>query len=169
MKIVSIYEPTKNQLESFYCGQDQLNDFLWHYAKQNDSKNLSKTYVGIDGKTIVGYFSITCHSLNYNDIDPIWVKHYPKYPIPCVLLTRLAIDKKFQKKGYGRNLTLESFSRVAALAAIAGCALLIVCPKKESINFYERIGFRHLKYNSQYWAIGTTTLIKMFIKKAKSN
>jgi GNAT superfamily N-acetyltransferase len=67
-----------------------------------------------------------------------------KYPIyPCLLIARLAVDKRLHSRGLGTYLLL--FAIGAALDGPIGCRYLVVDLKDDAVKFYEDFGFRYLK------------------------
>ena len=68
----------------------------------------------------------------------------PKYPIPAIKIARLAVDKRFQGKGYGKELLRHSLDKIATLSTFIGVRFVAVDAKEESKAFYERYGFTPL-------------------------
>ena len=165
MRLVNIYEITNEQKEAFDCGNKQLNDYFKLFAKQNDAKNLGKTYVGLEGNKIVGYFTLVASLLKYKDIDPIMIRHYPKYPIPCLLIARFAIDEKYKNSGYGAKLLKHIFIKFVTVSDLIGCNFLLVDSKVESLGFNKKFGFESISLNSSTLVIHVDTIIKA-IKQA---
>jgi GNAT superfamily N-acetyltransferase len=66
-----------------------------------------------------------------------------KYPIyPCLLIARLAVDRRLHGRGLGTYLLL--FAIGTALDGPIGCRYLVVDPKEGAVKFYEDFGFRYL-------------------------
>lgn len=131
--------------KSFDCGVEALNEYLRKYALQNQKKHISRTYVStvstIENK-IVGYYSLA-----YGHVTPQETPHnisagLPKYPIPVLLLARLAVDKTFHGKGLGASLLRDALVKAPAAAEIAALRAVVVHAKDETAKaFYERFGF----------------------------
>lgn len=66
----------------------------------------------------------------------------PGYPIPAILLARLAVDRKEQGRGLGAALLKDAFYRIASAAEIVGArAVLVHANDSEAKSFYERFNF----------------------------
>jgi GNAT superfamily N-acetyltransferase len=94
---------------AFDCGEPSLNDFLHRYARQNDEKGLGRTYVAVlpDERHIYGYYTIASGSLQFDTIP----EKLPRYPIPVVLLGRLAVDQEAKGQGLGKALLADALKR----------------------------------------------------------
>ena len=67
-------------------------------------------------------------------------------PLPCCLLGRLAVDKRYQGQGLGGALLVEALKITQGVSRMSGCWALVVQPKGEKeIGFYEHLGFRRCK------------------------
>jgi GNAT superfamily N-acetyltransferase len=128
--------------KSFDCGVEALNEYLRKYALQNQKKHISRTYVSTVGNKIVGYYSLA-----YGHVTPQETPHnisagLPRYPIPVLLLARLAVDKTFHGKGLGASLLRDVLVKAPAAAEIAALRAVVVDAKDETAKaFYERFGF----------------------------
>ena len=102
MKIESILSfETNYAFKHFDCGDESLNKYLKTFAYLNDTNNLSKTFIAHDGDTIIGFVTLCNAQIEF--------KEMPKYPVPAVKIAGLAVDTKYQSKGYGKELLLFTF------------------------------------------------------------
>jgi GNAT superfamily N-acetyltransferase len=63
-------------------------------------------------------------------------------PIPVILLSRLAIDRKEQKTGLGRHLLRDAITRCVQAADIVGVrAILVHALHDGARSFYQHFGF----------------------------
>lgn len=127
---------------SFDCGVDALNTFLQRYARQNDRKGLSRTYVLLeDGSdTVVGFYTLSAGSISFSSI-PDTVK-LPRYPIPTVHLGRLATSLSVRGRGLGELLLIDAMQRaVAASHSVGVFAIDVIAKSKEARRFYEDRSF----------------------------
>ncbi len=53
----------KHNRSDLDCGVEALNLYLQRFANQDQKRNLSKIYVLAKGKDIIGYYSISAHSV----------------------------------------------------------------------------------------------------------
>jgi len=69
-------------------------------------------------------------------------------PLPVMVLGRLAVDLRWQKRGVGAGLLKDAVLRTLAVARQAGIRALLVHALSESAqNFYLRYGFREFPFN----------------------
>src|SRR6516162_1172056 len=87
-----------------------LVEYLRRYALRHAKKDmLARTFVAVDdtpaGSRLAGYFSLSTVSVERASVDrdPILAR-LPRFPIPGVLLARLAVDTRVQGQGLGRHL-----------------------------------------------------------------
>ncbi|PJG83335.1 GNAT family N-acetyltransferase [Caviibacterium pharyngocola] len=128
---------------SFDCGNDDLNHFLRHYARQSHSKNTSKTYVAIDDQTdgIIGFYTITLGSVSPKSAPIEFSRRFGGHSLPLFTLARLAVDKKYQGKGLGGQLLLKAAKRCFAVSAqVGGIGLFIEAKNQDGANWYRLFG-----------------------------
>lgn len=132
----------EDDTSSFDCGKTELNQFLKQYAKQNQFKHyIGTSYVAVAKGVIIGYLSLSASSIRIDELSSIVTKKLPKYPLPILRLTRLAIDKKYQNHGIGTQLLTFTLQLTLKQKEQFGCFGLVVDAKEESINFYAQFGF----------------------------
>ena len=128
----------------FDCGVEALNQYLQKVANQDQKRNLTKIYVLAEDEEIIGYYSISAHSV-MRDYLPEDIKPGAYKDIPFLLLGRLAVDNRHQGKGYGDTLILHAFRTTMEAAEKVGILGIIVDAKDEkAASFYEGFGFRRL-------------------------
>lgn len=134
---------------SFDCGVEPLNDYLRKYALQNQKKDAARTYVAtVEENRIVGYYTLVFGAVSIEETTPEISAGLGKYPIPIILLARLAIDKSEKGKGTGKFLLRDALLRAVRASEIAGLRAFLVHAKDESAKaFYERFGFQPAPHN----------------------
>jgi GNAT superfamily N-acetyltransferase len=131
-----------HEIETFDCGQPDLNRFLIRHALQAQQANSSQTYVGLSGKTVIGFFTIVAGEVRHADAPARVVKGMPRYPIPLLVLARLAVHSEWQGRGIGAGLLLDALGRTLQAADIVGARALAVHAKDDSAaSFYHHFGF----------------------------
>ena len=131
-----------HRLDSFDCGKPALNDWLARHAMQAQASGSAKTYVIADGDRIGGYFSLTVGQVDSFDAPERVRKGMGSYPIPVVVLARLAVALQDQGRGIGTGMLQEAIRRTVAIAEHAGVRALLTHPIDEvATNFYQRFGF----------------------------
>lgn len=130
-------------VKKFDCGNHILNHYLKKYALVNQNSNISACYVITDENNVIAYYCLTIGSINCVDAPEFLTKDLPKYPIPVLILARLAVDENYQGVGIAKNLLREVIQRSIFLAKDIACVALFVLAKNETAkNFYVKYGFR---------------------------
>ena len=126
----------------FDCGYEELNNFIRFYALAGQRSNISRTYVAVNGVRIIGFHTLVVGDVVYDDAPERLAKGLPRYPIPMLLLARLAVDRRWQRKGIGGALVADAMRRTLQVADIAGVRALVVQTKDEAArSFYIHLGF----------------------------
>lgn len=129
--------------ETFDCGSPELKRFLNRYAIVNQKANTAQTYALCDNNKVVGYYSLTVGSVVYQDAPERVVKGLARYPVPLMILARLAVDTSMQGMGLGSALLKDAMLRTYRAADIAGIRALFVYAKdEEAKQLYEYFNFR---------------------------
>jgi len=126
----------------FDCGKPVLNDWLVRHALQAQASGSAKTFVVADRDRIVGYFSLTVGQVDTLEAPKRIRKGMGQYPIPVVLLARLAVSLHHQGCGIGRGLLQDAIRRTLVMAEHAGIRALLAHPiDEDAARFYLRFGF----------------------------
>lgn len=129
-------------VEAFDCGQEPLNRYLMRFALTNQRANAARTYVGLAGETVIGYYTLAVGAIAYADAAQRLTKGMARHPVPVMLLARLAVDRHWQGQGIGSGLLKDAMRRTLLAAEIAGIRALVVHAKDGNARaFYERFGF----------------------------
>lgn len=134
---------------SFDCEAEPLNDYLKKYALQNQKKDAARTYVIVtEENQIIGYYTLVFGAVSIEETTPEISAGLGKYPIPVILLARLAIDKTQKGKGLGKFLMKDALLRAIRASEIAGLRAFLVHAKDASAKkFYEQFGFEPSPHN----------------------
>jgi GNAT superfamily N-acetyltransferase len=132
----------RHVVEAFDCGREPLNRFLSRYALQNQQAGPAQTYVALAGDLIVGYYTLVVGQVEYDDAPQRLSKGLARYPVPIMLLARLAIAVEWQGKGLGAGLLKDAMLRTLQAAEIAGIRAFAVHAKDDEAKaFYEHFDF----------------------------
>lgn len=138
-----------HQRKKFNCGQDDLNKFIKQYASQHQKSGTSKTYVTVDREAQVnGFYCLSSASIGFDLVDTVLTKRLPRYPLPCVVIGRFAVDQTFQGQGIGKLLLAHALRQVSIVAQIIGVNFVVIHAKdQKAMMFYQRLGFISLTSN----------------------
>lgn len=129
-------------VESFDCGTPALNEFLERYALQNQQADASRTHVALYGEEVVGFYTLVAGEVAHVDAPARVVKGLAKYPVPVMVLARLAVSKSRQGQGIGSGLMKDALLRVLAVTEHAGVRAVAVHAKDDNArSFYEHFNF----------------------------
>jgi len=129
-------------LEGFDCGKPTLNDWLLRHARQAQGSGSAKTFVVVDDARVVGYFSLTVGQIDTLDAPERIRKGMGQYPLPVVILARLAVSTTDQGRGIGVGLLQEAIRRTMLIAEHAGIRAMLTHPiDEDATRFYTRFGF----------------------------
>lgn len=134
----------EHQLAGFNCGVNAMDAWLVRYAGQAAGVGSARTYVIVDRdqSRVVGYHALTAASIGHETATARVRKGMPRYPIPGVLLARLAVDRSVQGLGLGAFLLRDAMTRAFAASEEIGARVLLVHAIDERARqFYERFGF----------------------------
>lgn len=142
MKTKAIDEVPGHIFANFSCDVEALDTYLHRYAKNNHKKGVGKTFLLLQENQAIGFYTVSMSSVEFNKLPSQIQKGLPKYPIPVARISRLAIDKKYKSKGFGKFLLLDALARIfEASKIIAAYAVLVDAKNAEVAKFYERFGF----------------------------
>ena len=129
-------------VESFTCGQPELDRFLIRHALQARQSGSSQTYIALNGAEVVGFYTLVTGHVEHANAPPRVVKGMPRHPIPLLVLARLAVHSKTQERGLGAGLLLDALGRTLQVADMIGVRALAVHAKDErAVAFYRHFGF----------------------------
>ena len=154
-----IIEPLGKQhdRESFDCGETALNQFLRHYARQNNERGLGRTYVAVlPGEAkVCGYYTLSSGSISFAIVPD----KLPRYPIPAVHLGRLAVDLKMQGQRLGELLLIDALKLAVQIADEIGIyAVELYALTEKAKQFYLKYGFVPLKDDDKHLYLPIETL-----------
>ena len=160
----------RHQLEGFDCGRPALNDWLLRHARQAQGSGSAKTFVvaETDGR-VAGYFSLTVGQVDTLEAPDRIRKGMGQYPVPVVILARMAVSQQDQGRGIGFGLLQDAIRRTMLIAEQAGIRAMLTHPiDEEAARFYSRFGFITsplreqqlllLLKDARRWMVGTAAL-----------
>src|SRR6266849_3437727 len=126
-------------VENFDCNDPALNSYVKKHAWSNQQKSfIGVTYVVVDEaapQTVLGYFTLATSSIPRDAFPKKHVRGLPTYDLPLILLARLAVDHRFERKGLGTLLLKEAFKISLNIA--------------ERVGWYAKYGFVSLEESAE--------------------
>jgi predicted N-acetyltransferase YhbS len=136
----------KHNRKAFTCKKSPLAEYLQRHARQNDENNIAKAFVAVDDKdTVHGYYTLSTTNIEFEEFSEEYSKGLPKYPIPAVLIGKLAVDENTEGQGLGSRLLIDALQRVLTAAEEVAIKVVIVdAIDEQAKGYYLRFGFIEL-------------------------
>jgi GNAT superfamily N-acetyltransferase len=133
-----------HRLDTFTCGNAELDKWLGTSAVHSDRADNTRTYVWSNGDDVVAYFSLCPHEVRRDSLPGKLSKSGPA-SIPVILLAKLALHGHLHGQGLGGQLFVDALSRAVSAVDIAGGRLIVVDAIDEAAaRFYEHFGFQRV-------------------------
>lgn len=135
-----------DDVASFCSGNDDNDRWLRERAKKAMASNTARVYVlETVTRRIVGYYSLSAHSVRRSNELPGSLRRNVPDPIPCTLLGQLAVDQSLQGVGAGARLLQDAVKRaLLASGVVASRALVVDAADENAAGFYRHFGFKPL-------------------------
>lgn len=136
----------KHQRDHFDCGYPILDDYLKKYAKQNHEKGIAKTFVAIDESSsslkVDGFYTVSASTIEFESLPDSSKKGLPAYPIPAILIGKLAVNSAAKGQGLGTELLVDALLRAAkASLEVAVFAVRVDAIDSTARDFYLKYEF----------------------------
>jgi ribosomal protein S18 acetylase RimI-like enzyme len=154
----------RHDRDAFDCGEPALNTFLQHHARQNQSKRVSRTFVAVPvgEDRVVGFYTLSTGATGAERLSVSEEHRLPRYPVPVIVLARLAVDNSVQGNRLGESLLFDALARAVSTAENVGVYAVEVTAKNERArSFYRRFGFREYRDNPLQLYLPITTAQKL--------
>jgi len=131
----------KHDRKAFDCGVEALNNYLKLMANQHASRDNSRTYVieDTEGK-IIGFYTLAMVNIDLGFLPQDKQSKHGK-SMQAGLIARLAVDKRYTKKGYGKWLLVDALLKLIQASDIVAFPMIVVDAKDGVEDFYTQFGF----------------------------
>jgi GNAT superfamily N-acetyltransferase len=129
---------------SFVSGEHHLDYYLSKHALLNQNSNLGQTWILHENGAIeiIGYYTISMSSVPVSSLPQQFTVGFPSFDIPCLLIGKMAVDKRFQKNGFGKYMLYDILQKAKELTHTAGChAIIVDAIDSQAFTFYNKFGF----------------------------
>ena len=134
-----------HDLSTFDCGLQHLNDYLRKYALTNHQNRSARTYVALRSERVVGYYTLAAGSVGREETPRRVAQGLGQYPVPVILLARLAVDLGEQGRGLGSGLRQRRDFTGRQAADIIGVAPCSPMPRTKRLGPSMRISVLNLR------------------------
>ena len=135
-----------HDLKKFDCGKPSLNEYLSRFAVKNNALGLSRTWVlpcqsTVEKAPIAAYYTLASSSVSRASL-PKQVKSLPGYPIPIVLLARLAVSVDHQHKQLGIKSLVHALRTAHSInqQGLPAIGVVIDVLDDDAMKFYQHVG-----------------------------
>jgi predicted GNAT family N-acyltransferase len=156
----------KHQRDHFECGYPVLDDYIKKYAKQNHEKRIAKTFVAINESlslNVDGFYTLSASTIEFESLPDTAQKGLPAYPIPAILIGKLAVNSAAKGQGLGTELLVDALLRaVKASQDVAVFAVRVDAIDSTAKDFYLKYEFIPFQDQPLSLFLPIKTIIKEF-------
>jgi GNAT superfamily N-acetyltransferase len=152
---------------AFGCGEDALDRYFQTQVTQDIRRRITNCFVMVEVATscVAAYYTLSAASIPFLDLPAEETKRLPRYPtLPAVRIGRLAVDRRFQRRGLGELMLMNAVHRTLQDAA-AAFALLVDAKNEQAVVFYRRYGFRPVVGKARTLFLPLATAQKTLLQK----
>lgn len=159
-----IVEPLNTSVHARECfsnSEPTIEEFLKKRANKEHKLNISDTFVLVEKEQksqILGYFTLSLHSLVLKKIPSDIAKKIPYPEIGTVLLGRMGRDQNLTPRGFGQIILKEALKE--SLNRGSFFALELHAKNAILIDFYKQFGFIQLIDNPLHMILPKKLIIK---------
>ncbi|WP_343708271.1 GNAT family N-acetyltransferase [Mycobacterium sp.] len=126
---------------SFDSGEPSLDEYLHKRALSNHVEGASRCFVACREGHVAGFYALTSGGVDRGSAPGAIRRNMPE-PIPVILLSRLAVERKEQGRGLGSHLLRDAITRSVGVAEQVGVrAILVHALHEEAQRFYAHFEF----------------------------
>lgn len=138
-------KPSHFNVKAFDCGKPDMNTYLARFAAKNMGLKLSMTWVLPGGDMVTGrktpvaaYYTLASCTVTKDEIPTD--TRLPGYPVPVVLLARLAVDQRFQGQHIGEKTLVSALRHSVTLTerGLPAMGLILDVLDEDALAFYQR-------------------------------
>ncbi len=141
-----LLDPKKHDVKSFDCGKPEMNLFLSRYANKNRKLGISSTWIYPEeetspeaGKAVIkAYFTLAFSTVARETIPTD--KSLPAYPVPVIVLARLAVNVQYQGKNLGKKALIVALRQCVTITdrslPVLGVVLDVL--DNQALGFYQK-------------------------------
>lgn len=152
----------------FECGKAAFDDWFRTQAGQQERVANTRTFVAIDPgfDGVAGFYATTAYRLDLDEAAAAFGAGKRRYPVPAVLLARLAVDARCGGRGIGRQLLVHALEGFADASTHVGFEAVVVhAIDAEAVTFYARYGFTRFANHELDLYMTTKTVRESFAEK----
>jgi predicted GNAT family N-acyltransferase len=160
---LSLSRITENTvIGTFDCGDEDLNEFLLSKATFYTKELLATTYLLEKDNETLAFFSIFNDNIRVEESSFASKSAFKKFMsqlvshpkrhleyFPAIKIGRLAVNQNIQSSGTGRQIINFIIDLAIDLNQKCACKFISVDAYKQSLVFYEKMGFKYFSNNDE--------------------
>jgi GNAT superfamily N-acetyltransferase len=136
-------DPVAHDLKKFACSNPEMNRFLARFASKH-SGLISYTWVLADDEIqdngrlrVAAYFTLAGATVCKDEIP--YAGSLPRYPVPVILLARLAVDNNFKGQGLGAKTLVTAIRKASVMeqTGLPALGLILDVLDEYALSFYQ--------------------------------
>ncbi len=151
----AVLDKQLHDLKAFDCGKETMNLFLSRYALKHNKQGLSRTVVlsadcqDSKKQRILAYYTLAGSTITRETVPAS--SSLPRYPIPVILLARLAVDRRYQGQGLGEKTLVSALQNAQQLnqRGLPAYGVVLDVLDDDAMGFYEKFEFFKLTHSKE--------------------
>lgn len=145
-RIAPLREVDPMLVESFSCGETEMDDWFVHKSIQWGELGRCGTHVALGGGRIVGFFSLAAVELRAMDMPKKERHGKSRINFPAILLGQIAVSRDFRGKGgVGGSLLHHAMRKAFDASCDVGGSFMVLDPLNDGLaGWYGRFGFKEI-------------------------
>lgn|ERR1700738_1182619 len=149
----------------FSCANPALDAYIRQQASQDAKRKLAAVFVLTqDGKNIAGYYTLSAHAIQADELPPEMSRKLPRLPVPVTLLGRMAISNRLKGRGLGEFELMNALERAWMGSTQIASWAMIVDAKVGSRDFYPKYSFLPLPNSPHRLFLPMKTIERLFAR-----
>lgn len=150
--------------DDFDCGDPAINASLRQITGNPDNSESSPVFTAVDVHNIInGFYTLTATNIEFAEVPENLAEKINTYPVPTVVIDRIAVHKTLQRKGLGARLLIDALQRIHDAADEIGVMVVMVEALNERLRaFYLHYGFIPLSGTSSRLFLPMEKITQLF-------
>jgi hypothetical protein len=137
-------DTSEHDRSAFSCGAPELDRYIREHASQDVKRDVARVFVALrsGAPAVCSYYTLSAASFQRDNLPADQARRLPRYPVPAVLLGRLAVDNGAKGEGLGAFLLMDAINRsLLATQTLAVHAMIVDARDDAAATFYRKYGF----------------------------
>ncbi|HVA91249.1 MAG TPA: GNAT family N-acetyltransferase [Chloroflexota bacterium] len=153
---------------AFSCGEPVLDHYLQARAGQEQRRKVAAVFILNETitATVAGFYRLSMYAVRPTELPEAFRRKQPNYDqLPAVLIGRLAVDSRFERRGLGARLLMDALARsYAATQQVAAVGVVVEAKNDRMRTWYESFGFESFPDSPNRLFLAMATINKLITK-----